>query len=264
MGGLRELKIVLALIQAACLITAQGNNRATATEVARLAAKQCGVSATPAKVGQILSSLGIGTGISHGKRQYLLDHNELEKIRQDISGKCQSLAERLESAIEAFRELPERIAGLEKQWQEIRRLTSLERELIQTISHNQQTVARLSSLQAQAKQLQQQAAQVEVLEKECRDLSKKVRSLPALAERKAKLEAALAQYGQEADRLQGEEANLAQMIEALKWRRGWATFAAMQQAINNANQELAEITRQINEKRSFLDRILGRNRGDSK
>ena len=60
-----------------------------------------------------------------------------------------------------------------------------------------------------------------------------------------------------------QEQQLADVINQLKPRKGWVELADLQVAIYNSKVELDQISRQLGEKRSLLDKLLGRNRGGS-
>jgi len=262
--GLIESKIKLTLVQAAHLIALEGANRATASEIAERTAKQYGVEVTPSNVGQIFSMLGIRTVTTHGKNKFVLDTDQLEKARTNIETQCREVETKMKTSIETFKELLERIQGLEKRWQEILKLKSQETQFKRSIQESGEATSRLYNLQDRAQQLREQVKQAEGLEKECEKLSQTVKGLPSLTERKEKLNSAIIQYNKEAGDIGAKEARLPQLIENLKTRRGLITLAAITEAITTADQQLTEINKQIDRNRSFLDKLLHRNLIDDK
>jgi len=256
--GLDQTRLSLELIQAAILLLKQGKTRATASEIVDMAFKEFGTKITPSKAGHIISSAGLQTVVIHGNREYALDEVKLENRREGTASRVQELTKQLEWSIEQFHGLSERIHHLRNEWLEIWRLKRTEKMFIQVIEGNRETAARLNALQAKAKDLQQQRAQADALEKEIQSLSETIKQLPLLKERKAALEARISQYQQEDNNLLSQEAKWNNLIEYLKQRQSLITLATITGAINAANQELAQITQQINAKRTLLDKMLHR------
>jgi len=256
--GLMERKVTLALVQSSILMVLEGTNRATASEIAERAIRQYEIQATPSNVGQIFSMLGIGSVTTHGKRRFVLDPKQLEKIRENIEQQCHDLDLKLETSIKYFQVLPDRIQALEMRWEEIHKLIARENELKWMIQQSSQVTSRLYQLQEGAKRIQEQMKKADALEKECQELAQTLKKLPSLTERKKKLEARITAYKTDEGELAQQETNLQRTIEALKPRNGWVTLASLNEAIDRANHQLAAINREINRRRSLLDRILHR------
>ena len=179
MKGLKSQKVQLALVQAACTMAYENTYRATASEVLQRAMKDYGIEATASFTGRAFAVLGIRTVTSHGKRRFVLDSNQLEKIRQSISAECEESAGKLDEIMASFQELPNRIDSLQAQWQEIINLRSRERDLIKTINEARQQSSRLLELQAEARRLKEQEKQVDDLKEYCQALSQKIKTLSA-------------------------------------------------------------------------------------
>lgn len=256
--GLADYKITLVLVQSTNLMALAGISRATASEIAEDVLRRYEIEITPSNVGQTLSLLGIKTTITHGKSRYILDASQLENIRSNIENHCHNLETKLEASIKSFQVLPNRIQSLEKQWQDILKLRRQETELIKTIEASGQVTARLYSMQSRARQIQEQIEQANSLEKECEELTQTLNKFPSLTDRKKKLEIDIAAYKKTENDLIAQETYLQRAIEALKPRKGWVTLAALNKAIDRASQELVQINKELNRRKSFLDRILHR------
>ena len=89
-------------------------------------------------------------------------------------------------------------------------------------------------------------------------LKTKVTQLPELTERRTKLQSTIAQYEKEAAQLSGEEVNLQEMQRNLMERLNWGRLDSLQDMINKKTKELDLVIDQINQKRTFLDKMLGR------
>ncbi|MFC1873879.1 hypothetical protein ACFLYX_01100 [Chloroflexota bacterium] len=266
--GLRDQKVSLALVQTACTLALEGTNRATAGQITERAIKEYGIEAIPSFTGQLFSSLGVKTVTSHGRNRLVLDHEQLEDIGKQLISQCEEKAAKLESTIETFNEVPERIKSLEAQWQQIVKSRQKERELINLINEERQKPSRLEELKVEWKRLQEKASLATELEKECREFQRKVRKIPSLEERKKALEEALEKYEKEVKSFTAREqdaakreGSLATAIAKLQQRTGWLELAELEEQIKKTREELDQVLRQLGEKRSVLDVLLLRKRG---
>ena len=73
--GLKELKIQLVLIQAACVLALEGITRATAGQIASRAIKEYDIEVLPSFTGQIFTGLNIKKLTSHGKSRFVLENS---------------------------------------------------------------------------------------------------------------------------------------------------------------------------------------------
>ena len=71
--GLSDLKVQLALVQAACTMALEGTARATASQVAVRANTTYGTEAAASFAGQVFATLNINTVITRGKSRLVLD-----------------------------------------------------------------------------------------------------------------------------------------------------------------------------------------------
>ena len=129
-SGLQELKVQLALVQAACLMSIEETTRATASQITERAIREYGIEVSASFTGQVFAGMGIGTTMTHGKNRFILEHGRLEEMRKAMTARCEELAEKLESSIKYFRDIPQRIKALEKEWKDIVRMRMKERELV--------------------------------------------------------------------------------------------------------------------------------------
>ena len=132
--GLKELKIQLVLIQAACVLALEGITRATAGQIAARAIKDYGIEVLPSFTGLIFTNLNIKKLTSHGKSRFVLEYDQLKEIREQTETHCNEMIEKLETAIKTFHQLPERITALQNEWAEIVNNFKRERELITLIN----------------------------------------------------------------------------------------------------------------------------------
>ncbi|HEY50413.1 MAG TPA: hypothetical protein G4O20_01225 [Dehalococcoidia bacterium] len=268
-NGLRELKVQLALVQAACLMSIEETTRATASQITERAIREYGIEVSASFTGQVFAGMGIGTAMTHGKNRFILDRGRLEEMRKAITVRCEELAEKLESSIKYFQDLPERIKALEKEWKDIVKLRIKERELLNYVKEERNKPSQLPYLISEANKLKEQAAKVDKLQKECRNLSRKIRSIPSLEERKKSLEAAIATHEAKVRDISAKERGLvareeelADRIVKIQKRMGWVELAILEQAIKEARDEIDTLSRQLGEKRSLLDKIFRRKEGN--
>jgi DNA repair exonuclease SbcCD ATPase subunit len=259
--GLAEIKWTMCVLQTGILMSLEGTTRAAASEIAERAQREYGIEFMPSKIGQCFALLGIRSVTTHGKNRFVLDPDELEKAKGSSQARYQTLEARLRESIEAFKGLAEKIKSLENQWRDVQRLRTRENELTRAIRENQDEINRLYGLRDRAGQLQETVKKAEAVETECKELEQRIQALPALNERKAKLQKAEVEYQKEVRDLEAKEQQHARMIESLKPRNGMVSLAAINEAIQRANEQLAAINRQIDSKRSFLDKLLGRKDG---
>ena len=100
--GLKELKIQLVLIQAACVLALEGITRATAGQIAARATKDYGIEVLPSFTGLIFTNLNIKKLISHGKSRFVLEYEQLKEIREQAETRCEELINKLETVIKTF------------------------------------------------------------------------------------------------------------------------------------------------------------------
>ena len=272
--GLSDLKVQLALIQSACTMSLEGITRATASQIAARTFQSYKVEVTASFTGQTLSNLNISSVTTHGKNKFVLDAGQLEEIRKDIASKCEAAMTKLQTTVEKFQELPNRIEGLQAQWKQACALRSREQELIRFINDDRQNPPRLGELEAEYKKIEQRSARIKRIEKEINKLETKEKKLSSLKERKEAIEARIAEHEKKSQALlekereitlneqetAKKEAALAVSIEKLQKRLGWVDMATLNENIETAKRELEQLSQQLGEKRSLLD-IFRRNKG---
>jgi hypothetical protein len=131
---LSDLKTTLGIIQAANLLAIEGYSHASASQILSKAAEQYNISCSPSVAGTICSDLHIYKTTVHGKNQYHLDTNQLDKLQKNLEQQIREICLKLESAIADFKELPSRINDLQSQWKNILKLQSQEKDLTNRIS----------------------------------------------------------------------------------------------------------------------------------
>lgn len=255
---LAESKATLLLVQVACLMALEGTNRATASQIAEKASQQHGLELPTYFIGKFFSDYGIRKVTIHGQRQLVLDHKRLEDLRQVISAQCEERMTKLESAIDNFKRLPERIASLEKSWQEILTMRQKEQDLAKQITEERQTQSHLPQLVEEARIIQERADKAQRLKEKCKALKREIKAMPLLENRRINLEGEMAKYRAAEKEIAAKEIALNRRIASLQERYKWMTMADLEGQIASAKRELEELNRQINSKRSILDRILRR------
>jgi hypothetical protein len=148
-SGLNEMKVRLALIQAAGTMALEGTTRATASQVAFRAAADYKVNVTASVAGQTLAAFNIDSRMTHGKSKFVLDADKLEKIRVDVVSQVESAMAKLTAAIEQFQDLPQRIDRLQERWQETLAMRAREQELIKLIKEDAVNPSRIEYLEAE-------------------------------------------------------------------------------------------------------------------
>jgi DNA repair exonuclease SbcCD ATPase subunit len=282
--GLSELKIQLALIQAACTLALEGITRATASEISIRALHDYQVEASPSFTGQSFSNMGIRTVTTHGKNKFILDSDQLKKIRKELASKCEQAIGRLQQALEKFQGLPQKIDSLQEEWGKVRALRAKEQELIRVINADRQNPSQIKYLEAEYNKIQQRDERIVYIHKEIESLVQKEKKLPSLEEKKKAIETRIVDYEKKAQALAQKErdivlneqelakkeqqteqqlAVLSKRIEKLAVKIGWVDLATLTQKIAEARKELDHLSKQLGEKRSLLDKLLHRKEGGS-
>ena len=132
-GLLKELKMQLVLVQAACVLALEGITRATAGQIAARAIKDYGIEVLPSFTGLVFTNLNIQKLTSHGKSRFVLKYEQLKEIREQTEAQCNEMIEKLETVVKTFHQLPERISKLQNEWIEIVRDHEKEQKLMRVI-----------------------------------------------------------------------------------------------------------------------------------
>jgi len=133
-GGLKESKMQLVLVQAACVLALEGITRATAGQIATRAIKDYGIEVLPSLTGLIFTNLNIQKLTSHGKSRFVLEYEQLKEIREQTEAQCNEMIEKLETVVKTFHQLPERISKLQNEWIEIVKNHEKEQKLMRLIN----------------------------------------------------------------------------------------------------------------------------------
>jgi DNA repair exonuclease SbcCD ATPase subunit len=259
--SLNTLKIVLSLVQTACLLVKEGIDRISAGELVERLPKESNFNLTPSEAGQILIELGIEKSITRGKSRFILKQDQLKEVRQRISGQCNEQMNNLESLIKEYKTLPSQIQTLQQDWQKILQMDTRKKELIKAINENQGKVSNVGYLENQWKEIQAEGKRIATLEQEIKSLTTKIKELPSLEQKKASLEEAIRKYNAQESQLSQREASLGRSLQQFKERNAWVDLQTLVFNIQEKQSLLDQLSRQINEKRSFLDKLLHRNEG---
>lgn len=282
--GLSELKIHLALIQSACSLALGGITRATASEISVKALQDYQIEATPLFTGQTFSIMGIRSVTTHGKSKFVLDSDQLEKIRLELVSKCEQTLVKLQEAVEKFRDLPQKINAAQKEWNHLLALREKERELVKLINADRQNPSNVNHLESEYKKIQKRDEYIANIKKEIKALEHKEKTIISLEEKKMAIDLRLSDYEKKAQALTQKERDatlkeqelakkeqqteqqlvlLGKRIEKLAGKIGWVDLVTLNQKVAEAKKELDQLSRQLGEKRSLLDRLLHRKEGSS-
>jgi hypothetical protein len=257
---LDESKTALSLIQAAGLLAQSGVRRISATELLEKINLDSSSALTPSQVGIFLHKMGLKKYFLHGRRRFALDSAQLETIRLTLAAQCEERMHKLQDSIDKYQELPDQIQALEDEVKDIPRLEARQRELTQLIAASQPQAAKINDLERQWQGLQQQVKRVNELEQACQELALKIFKLPFLLARKTSLEKGLQDYQNDEKMLTEKEAQLSASFDNLHERFARVDLATLQYNIQLKKQELEELNKQIDDKRSFLDKLLNQHR----
>jgi|WetSurMetagenome_2_1015567.scaffolds.fasta_scaffold53088_3 DNA repair exonuclease SbcCD ATPase subunit len=259
-NSLKNLKEILGLVEAALVMSLEGTSRATVTEVLRKATDEYGVTSTTSVSGQIFSQLKVKTTMTHGKLRLVLDTAQLKSLKDWISGQINEISKELADILAEYKDIGNRINQLEEKLKETIRLNKRERELTQQLQQVNSQPSRVPYLEQELAKKKKEAEQVIQLEQRCKETSEKIKALPSLQEREKKLAADIVNYQTKEKDIVDREARLGTALEQLKMRSAWVTYLDLNYNIQNLKTELKEITDQINERRSLLQKILGTNK----
>jgi DNA repair exonuclease SbcCD ATPase subunit len=261
---LEELKTALSLVQAACLLAQAGVRRISARELLGKISTDSNIVLTPIQVGVFLHKMGLHKYFLHGRSRFALDPIQLETLRQTLATQCQERMQQLQDSTEKYQELPDQIQALEDDYQKIQSLKSRQQELTHLIAECQPQADKLNELEKRLQSLQQQNQRLNDLEKEIPVLAQKILNLPFISATKANLEKQLRTYQEEENTLKEKEAQLSAAFGNLHERLARVDLATLQYNIHLKKQELEELNQQIDDKRSFLDKLLNRYKEGSK
>jgi DNA repair exonuclease SbcCD ATPase subunit len=274
---LSELEIQFVLIQSACTMALEGTTRASSSQIAAKVFQDYQIEVTPSFTGQTFANLSIHSVTSHGKNKLVLDPDQLENLRNDIASKCKEAMDRLQASIKKYKYLPQKIEELQKEWKQVLAARAKEQELIRIINEDRRNPPRLDYLETEYRKKQRRNEYINQIKEEAKKLALKEKKLPSLEERTKAVEARIAEHGKhvrdlvekereisakEQEAVKKEE-SLARRLEKLQKRLGWLELAALEQHIEESRNELKELSKQLGEKRSLLDRLLHKREGGS-
>jgi DNA repair exonuclease SbcCD ATPase subunit len=255
--GLRNLKEILGLVDAALVMSLEGTSRATVSEVLKRATDEFDVTSTAAVSGQIFSQLKISTTTTHGKPRLVLDTTQLKSIKDQLSRRTTEVSKELADVLSEYKDTSNRINKLEEQLKDSIRLYKRERELTQQLQQVNSQPSRVPYLEQELARRNKEAEQVTQLEGRCKELSEKIKTLPSLQDREKKLASDISNYQAWEREIVQNEARLGTALEQLKMRSAWVTYVDLQYNIQNLKTELEQLSIQLGEKKSLLQRILG-------
>jgi DNA repair exonuclease SbcCD ATPase subunit len=253
--NLGSAKILAALLQSAYGLLEEGISRPQVSQVTARAADTFGTNILPSIAGQLLRRAGIKTCLIHGKARLVLEQKQLSDLIQQTSSQTTELSNDIESSLQRYGDLAQRVNTLEKRYQELLQLRQREKALTALLILNQDVFNRVSVLEQQNQEMIVVAERVKDLEEENELLSELIQSLPALTERKQKLEGVLNQYRDSEKSIIANEVRLSVMLNALQKRSERVELVSVQEEIINTRLELEDVRKQLGEKRSLLDKV---------
>ena len=259
------LSVTLSLVQAACALALEGVSRASVTEVVQRAYRDTGVEVKPSTAGQIFSAMGVRTVTSHGKNRLVINHEELLPLQEKMAAQWVEIAPRAEQYLSKFGELAERVKKLEGQRQMVLGMIEREKSNRDFLKSRELWFMRNKDLDQKVQDLRKVIARCGELERQSDLLKERIKVLPRLQKRKAKLDADLGNYQQKDQDLSKQEEELGKQEEAigdrladLKARLRYMRADQLEQALERASNELESLSEQLGEKRSRLARLLNR------
>jgi DNA repair exonuclease SbcCD ATPase subunit len=256
-NSLKNLKEILGLVETALVMSLEGTSRATVTEVLRKATDEYGVTSTTSVSGQIFSQLKVKTTTTHGKPRLVLDTEQLKSLKDQISRQIRQVLQELSDILAEYKDTGNRINQLQDQLKEAVRLYKREHELTQQLQQANSQPSRVPYLEQELAKKKKEVEQVIQLEQKCKELSERIRTLPSLQDREKKLESEFAKYQVMEKDIVDCETRLGTVLEQLKMRSAWATVLDLHNTIQKQKAELEQLSIQLGEKKTLLQRILG-------
>ena len=260
MEDLKALKLQVVLLQAGCLMTSEGQSRVTSSEILFRARKQGDFDALPSTVGQLLGGLGLPTTTSKGRTRFLLDPEIIEPLIDDLESQIQTIAQRTRSLVQSVGNVLARLEPLEERFQQVNQQVQREKELQEFLNKHRPAWAQSKMLQFEANRLKEELAYQERLKGWIRQTEQRLESRPELEERGRtmgrrvkELEARKEELVKKEKALNREEVGI--KVAVTKLTQGVA-LAKLNIEISRAQEELEELKVQINQNRSWLDRLL--------
>ncbi len=257
-GTVSHFGIMLALTQAAASMALEGRTRASVTEIVERAQDECGIEVLLSTAGQKLSADGIRTVTSHGKNRLVLVKDELLELRDQYAAIFNQLSKQAEEYLARFKPVSERVAGLEEQRQNVVRMVEREAELREFLQGKDRLRFSYQGVANEAAQLKKTVDAIRQLREDIEELKVKAKGRSSLEKRKAKLKEAEAEYERESSELAKLEKDLGSGINKVKEGREWYNLSMITTEVERAQAELDELSRQLGEKRSLVQKLLGR------
>jgi hypothetical protein len=265
---LKTLRLQLALLQSGCALVADGYSRATSSELLFRARRDFGIDALPSTVGQLLGSLGIPFTTSKGKSRFLLDPEYLQPLLDELSEAIQGMEVRVGKLVTTARDVEARLQPLQERFDQIQARLQRERQMREFIQQYRPALTRNPYLEHEYQQLREQLDRQQRLKNQIHQMQQQLDAQPdlegkrnILAERVQVLEEQRKDLAQKEKALAADEKAASAVVAQLKQGRAWVNLAVLAQEIAAAEAELEEVKQEIDQHRSWLDRLLRRNEG---
>ena len=273
----------LFVCQTALVMAVEGKARASATEIANRVEEEHPTMVTASVVGIILAGYGVRSVRSGGRSRLVLDAGQLQQIVQRIEKEAEAIGPEVERAVNRFGNVVDVVEQLDARVGRVRFLARRQQEMKEYLDKHRLAISGLYHLERQYQQAQGQVQRVAQLQGAIKSLGEQVKGLPDTETRRQELEQSIADHAARIKDLDRREKGLAAQQSQLESRTQQLSGRERRQAQENAAVDLAELEaiiagrqkelddevktrereirdldKQINSKRSLLDRVLGR------
>ena len=249
-----DVSLRLALVQAALRMSIDGKTRATATEVTDWAREEAGNWILPSVAGQVFSALGVRRVSVHGQRRLVLEFDQLKLLHEELVERFEEIKPRAEEASKSFDQLMEQVQGLEERVQLIHTRADREKYLRDFIVKYEQNLRRFADLERRYQLFEAQAKRCEQLESEMEGLSQRVKDLPILEGRRQELQARLDKHGAAEIEIKEREQALGREVYHLRHRQALVNIQELEERSETKRRELEE---EVRDRRNQLDQEVG-------
>lgn len=267
----------------ALLMSLEGTQRAKATQLAERIEADHGVSITPSRVGIMMSGFKVRSVTSSGRSRLVLEPEQLRDVFQRLELEADAIGPEVEEAVKRFGDIVNVVESLDVRLGQVRYLAQRHTEMQGHLDKNRMAINGLYQLERQYEQAKKQVQRATQLQQAIESLDERVKGLPAIEARWKALERSIAdhtarvkdlrqreeglaarqrQLESRTQELGGRERRQAQENAAVDLVELEATIAGKQkeldEEVKTREREIRDLDKQINSKRSLLNRVLGR------
>ena len=265
--SLGRLKEATLIVEACAMLANEGVKKATATEIASRCNLENGTDMSPPVVGRILSAVGLRATVSSGVKRSVLDPARLGTMQASLQEKLDTDTPVCQELVSDLGELVTRVARLEAELAQTLSLIDRQAELRKYVDENRKKTFNFAYLTQEYHSLGMQLKKQESLKTQIQDLRGQLEDSSRLEEEKAALEKTISERARTVSRMETERRREERELAALKSRASnsgarlpHVEKLAEAMTLTELRVEIDDVKRQLGEKRTILDRALGRNR----